>query len=319
MRTLLACALLLLGTTLAQPAAAQAYPTRPIRIIVPFAAGAFPDIVARVVGQKMGANMGQPVVVDNRPGAGGNTGTEAAIRATPDGYTLLLNSVANAIGKSLYPNLTFDPARGVLPVSQITSVSNVLVVPPGSGIATLPELLALARTRKLKFASGGNGTTSHLAGEMLKMAAKVDMEHIPYRNFGQALTDTMAGRVDFVIPNIPPTVQQIQAGQLRAIAVTGEHRSALLPNVPTMAEAGMAGFLVASWNGLAAPLGTPRPIIDRLNAEVAKALQDPDVVRSLAEQGADIVRGTPEQYGALMDAEVARWAAVVAAAGAEVK
>ena len=205
------------------------------------------------------------------------------------------------------------------PISQLTSVSNVLVVPPSSNISSLGNLIDQARTRKLKFASGGNGTTSHLAGELLKTMAKIDMEHVPYRNFGQALTDVMAARVDFVIPNIPPTIAQIQSGQLKAIAVTGSRRSPLLPEIPTMSESGLPGFDVSSWNGLAAPLGTPGPIIARLNAEVAKALRDPEVARALSDQGADIAFGSPAEYAALIDAETIKWAAVVSAAGAQVK
>lgn len=309
---------LLIGL-LSAPVFAQAYPDKPIRLIVPFAAGSFPDIVARVVGQKMSEGLGQPVVVDNRVGAGGNIGTEAVVTAKADGYTVLLHTVANAINRSLYRKLSFDPLKDLTPVSQIASVDNVLVVPSTLNVSTLGEFLDLARKRQpsLTFASGGNGTTSHLAGQLLKSMTKVNLEHVPYKNFGQALTDVIAGQPDFVIPNIPPTIPHIQSGRLKAIAVTGAKRSPLLPQVTTFAEAGVAGYEVSSWNGLAVPAGTPPTVITRLHAEVVKALKDPEVSSKLTAQGAQIVGSTPAEYAALIVSETAKWAKVVSEAGAQ--
>lgn len=298
---------------------AQGYPDRPIKLVVPFGPGSFPDIVARVVGQKMGDNLGQPLVVDNRVGAGGNLGTEAVTAARPDGYTVLLHTVANAINRSLYRKLNHDPLRDLVPVSQLASVGNVLVVPASLGVATMAEFLALANKRRpgLSFASGGNGTTSHLAGQLLKSMARVDIEHVPYKNFGQALTDVMGGQPEFVIPNLPPVLPHIQAGKFRALAVTSAKRSPLLPEVPTLAESGLPGFEVASWNGIAVPAGTPRVVVDRLHAEVVKALRDPEVQKKLSAQGAELVGSSPEEYARLVQAETAKWARVVAEAGAQ--
>ena len=294
------------------------WPEKPVRIVVPFGPASFPDIVARVVGQKLSEGLGQPVVIENKPGAGGNIGTEAVVRAKPDGYTLLLHTVANAINASLYRSLPFDASKDLVPVSQIASVSNVLVVPTALPVNSLKELIELARTsrRGLTFASGGNGTTAHLAGQLFKTMAQVKVEHVPYSNFGQALTDVMGGQPDFIIPNIPPTVAHIQGGKFRAIAVTGVKRSALLPEVPTFAEAGLSGYEVSSWNGLAAPAGTPPEVIARLHTEVVKALKDPEVAKKLTAQGAEIVGSTPAAYAALIHAETTKWRGVVRDAGA---
>ena len=304
----------------AGPALAQKWPEKPIHLIVPFGPGSFPDTVARLLGQKMSEGLGQPVVVENRVGAGGNIGTEAVVRARPDGYTLLLNTVANAINKSLYRKLTFDPVKDLTPISQIASVSNVLVVPSSLNANSLPELLDLARKRRpeLSFASGGNGTTSHLAGQLLKSMAKIQIEHVPYSNFNQALTDVMGGQLDFVIPNLPPTIPHIKSGRLKALAVTGSRRSHLLPDVPTFAEAGLSGYEVSSWNGLAAPARTPPEIIARLHAEVVKALKDPEVAAKLAALGAEIIGSTPAEYGAMIEAEAMKWRVVVSDAGAQI-
>ena len=300
---------------------AQTWPNRPIKLIVPFGPGSFPDMVARVVGEKMAANLGQPIVVDNRPGAGGNLGTEAVVRSKPDGYTLLLHSVANATSKALYGNLSFDPLKDLKPVTQLAGVGNVLVVSPSLPVSNLSELIELANKKPngLSFASGGNGTTAHLAGELLRSITKAHFVHIPYTNFGQALTDVMGGQPDFVIPNLPPTVPQIKGGKLKPIAVTSSKRSALLPNVPTIAESGGKGYEVLSWNGIAAPAGTPDAIVDRLHAEAVKALKDPKVQQRLAEQGADSVGSSPAEYDAFIRSETEKWARVIKESGAKVE
>lgn len=299
-------------------ASAQTFPDKPIRLIVPFGVGSFPDIVARIVGEKMSVNLGQQIVIDNRAGAGGNLGTELVVRAKPDGYTLLLHSVANATSKGLYPNLNFDPLKDLKPITQLAGVGNVLVVNPALPVNNLAELLELAKKRPmgLSYASGGKGTTAHLAVELLRASTKANFVHVPYTNFGQALTDVMGGQADFVMPNIPPTVANIKAGKMRAIAVTTTTRSALLPNVPTLAESGVKGYEVQSWNGLAAPAGTPDALIERLHAEAVKALNDPDVQRRLAEQGAEIVGNTPAQYDAFIRAETSKWTRVIQESGA---
>ena len=319
MRTLLiGCAVAFCAVAPLTASAQDTYPNRPVKIIVPFAAGAFPDTVARLVGEKMAEGLGQPVVVENRVGAGGNIGTEAVVRAAPDGYTLLLHTVANVINKSLYRKLSFDAQKDLTPIGQIAAVGNVLVASPQVPANTLPELIALSRNSSLSFASGGNGTTAHLAGQLLKTMAKIPVEHVPYSNFGQAMTEVIAGQPQFVIPNLPPTVQHIKSGRLKALAVTSAKRSTLLPDVPTFAEAGLPGYEVSSWNGLAAPARTPPEIINRLSAELAKALNDPEVMKKLAAQGADIVTGSPAAYAAFIDAETVKWSVVVKEAGAQV-
>lgn len=313
-------AALLGALLLALPHVAFAQTAVPLRIVVPFGPGSFPDAVARIVGQKMADNLGRPLVVDNRAGAGGNLGTEAVVTARADGNTLLLHTVANAINKSLYRKLPFDAQRDLTPIVQLASVGNVLVVPPSLGVGGAAEFFNLARARKqgLAFASGGPGTTSHLAGQLLKTMGKVELNHIPYKNFNQALTDVIAGQPDFVIPNLPPTLPHIQSGRLRALAVTSARRSGLLPEVPTLAETGLAGYEVSSWNGLAAPVGTPPDVIARLNAEAARALKDPEVAKKLQAQGAEIGGGTAAEYTAWIASETAKWARVVADSGAQV-
>jgi tripartite-type tricarboxylate transporter receptor subunit TctC len=297
---------------------AQAWPERPIRIIVPFGAGSFPDVVARVVGDKMSAGLRQPIVVENRPGAGGNIGTEAVINAAPDGYTLLLHSVANATSKGLYRNLPFDPLRDLKPITQLAQVGNVLVVTPSLPVSNFAQFLELSKRPKgLTYASGGNGTTSHLAVELLRASANANLVHAPYKNFGQALTDVMAGQPEFVMPNIPPTVAHIKGGKLKPIAVTSARRSPLLPDVPTLAESGVAGFDVTSWNGLAAPAATPDAIIRRIHDAAIQALADPEVRQKLGAQGAELVGSTPAEYEAFTRAETEKWARVIEKSGAK--
>ena len=299
----------------------QTWPERSIKLIVPFGPGSFPDIVARIVGEKMSVGLGQAIVVENKAGAGGNLGTEAVVRSKPDGYTLLLNSVANATSPALFRNRSFDLLKDLKPITQLTGVGNVLVVSPALSVSTLAELIQLANKRPsgLSFASGGNGTTAHLAGELLRSTTKAHFVHVPYTNFGQALADVMGNQLDFVIPNIPPTVALVKAGKLKAIAVTTRTRSPLLPNVPTVAESGVKGYEVLSWNGLAAPAGTPDAIVERLYTEAVKALEDPKVRQRLAEQGAETVGSTPADYDAFIRTEMSKWARVIKESGAKVE
>jgi tripartite-type tricarboxylate transporter receptor subunit TctC len=315
-RKSLLCIAIALATAAGGVAAQSIWPERPVRLIVPFAAGSFPDIVARVVADKMAVGLKQPVVVDNRAGAGGNIGTEAVVKATPDGYTLLLHTVANATSKALYRNLSFDPLKDLKPITQLASVGNVLVVHPSTPANSLKELLELSAKRQgLSYASGGNGTTSHLAVELLALQTGAKLTHVPYKNFGQALTDVMGGQPDFVMPNLPPTVESIKAGKFKPIAVTSSRRSPLLPNVPTLAESGVANYQVSSWNGLAAPAGTPDAIIRRIHAEAVKALNDPAVKERLSAQGAELAGTTPAEYEAFVRAETEKWTRLVEQAG----
>ena len=300
-------------------ASAQAadYPNRPVRLVVPFAAGGSSDTVSRLLAQKLGAAMGQSVVVENRPGAGGNIGAETVAKARPDGYTLLFAAGSLTVNVSLYEKLPFDPLKDFEPVIHVCTVNGILVTHPSVPATTVGELIALAKARPgtINFGSAGNGTILHLAGELFKTAAKVEMTHVPYRGSGPALSDLMAGQVQVMFANMPGTVQQVKAGKLRVLAATGAKRASSLPEVPTIAEAGLPGYQAATWFGILAPAGTPREIVTKLNAEIGKALRASDLEEHLRADGADVVGGTPEQFGAFLQSEVERWGPVVKRAG----
>ncbi|MBL6457576.1 tripartite tricarboxylate transporter substrate binding protein [Belnapia sp. T6] len=306
---------LLLGG-LAAPvlARAQRFPDRPLRLIVPFAPGGASDLVARILAEPMAEALGQPVVVDNRPGAGGNLGAELAARAAPDGQTLLLGAPgALTVNPHLYPSLPFDPRRDFAPISQVFSTDHAVVVHPGIPAATLPDFIALlrARPRQLAYASAGTGATTHLFGELFRMQAGVEILHIPYRGSGPAVADLVAGTVQAMFDQLPSSIGHVQAGRLRALATTGARRNALLPAVPTAAEAGMPDYGVTSWNALLVPAGTPAPVVARLNAVVGAALDLPAVRQRMAPLGAEPAAGTPEALAALLAAETERWGRVV--------
>ncbi|MBI3067606.1 MAG: tripartite tricarboxylate transporter substrate binding protein [Betaproteobacteria bacterium] len=302
-------------------AAQVQYPTKPIRLIVPFPPGGTTDVVARVIAQKLTENWSQQVVVDNRPGAGGIIGTELAAKAPADGYTLLLGSITtHAVNPSLYKKLPFDPLRDFAPVSLAVSTPQVLVVHPSVAAKSVKELIALAKAKpgQLNYASAGTGTSPHLTFELFKSMAGVNLVHVPYKGTGPAITDLIGGQVQTMITGVVALYPHIKAGKLRALGATSAKRVAALPDVPTIAESGVPGFDVASWFGVFAPAGTPKPIVTRVNAEIVKILAAPDLRQKLTAQGADPATNTPEQFAAYVKSELARWGKVVQATGARV-
>jgi tripartite-type tricarboxylate transporter receptor subunit TctC len=307
------CAACALGAAPAALAQSHAYPTKIIRLIVGFPPGGATDITARLVGQKMAASLGQNILIDNRPGANSNIGTEAAARAAPDGYTLLMCTIASTINHSLYKNLPFDLLKDFTPVTQTTSVQSFLAIHPSLPVRSVKELIALAKAKPgtLNFASSGTGGSPHLAGEMFKLMAGVDMVHVPYKGTAPELNDLLAGNVKIAFETTPALLPHVKEGKLIALAVNSAKRTPLLPNVPTMAEAGLAGFEMSSWNGLLVPARTPKAIVTRLHKEAVQALQAPEVSEKLSGLGADPVGSAPEQFAAFMQAETKKWARVI--------
>jgi len=301
--------------------AAQSYPAKPIRIIVPFPAGGIADLFGRVIGQKFSESWGQPVVVDNRPGAGGNIGAEIVAKSPPDGYTLVTGSIGtHAVNVSLFSKLPYDPIRDFAPVSLIMEAEGLLVVHPSVPAKTVKELIALARSRpgQLSYASAGHGTAAHLAGELFKSMAKVDMVHVPYKGNVPAITDLIAGQTSLLFATMPTVLPQVQAGRLRALAVTSSARSPAAPELPTIAEAALPGYSVTNWIGVFAPAGTPREIILKLNAEIVRTMQAPDIQKRLLNEGAKFTPWSPDQFASFVKAELAKWAKVVKEAGIRV-
>jgi tripartite-type tricarboxylate transporter receptor subunit TctC len=315
---------ILLGALVAASAAyasAQTYPSKAIRLVVPFPPGGTTDILAREVGQRLTEVFGQPVVIDNRPGAAGNIGSDIVAKSAPDGYTLLLCTVSShAINPGLYSKLPYDHIKDFAPVILVARVPNVLVVNPDVPVNTVADLVKLAKERpgQINFASSGSGTSIHLSGELFKTMAGVDMVHVPYKGSAPALTDLIGGQVQIMFDNLPSSLPQIKAGKLRAIAVTSAQRAPALPNVPTIAESGLPGFEATSWFGVLAPAGTPPAIITRLNAEIDKWLQSPEAKEKLLAQGAAAAGGTPEQFATYIRSETEKWAKVIKASGAKV-
>ena len=300
---------------------AQTYPTKPIRLVVPFPPGGATDILARDVAQKLTEAWGQSVIVDNRPGAGGNIGSELVAKSAPDGYTLEMGTVGtHAINASLYAKMPYDHVKDFTPVILVAGVPNVLVVNPAVPANSVAELVAYAKANpgKLNFASSGNGTSIHLSGELFKVMAGVQITHIPYKGSAQALQDLLAGQVQLMFDNLPPSLPQIKAGKLRALAVTSATRAPALPDVPTLAESGLPGFEASSWFGILAPAGTPAPIVAKLNAEVANWLATPEAKEKLLKQGANPAGGTPQDFAKHIAAETAKWAKVVKDSGAKI-
>jgi len=306
----------LLGALLSLPAAAQPYPSKPIRIIVPFPAGGPTDIVTRTISQKLTESWGQPVVVDNRAGLGGGLGTEQAAKAPPDGYTLLMGTIGGlAVAMSLVPNRGYDTLRDFAPVTQAVTVTNFLVVHPSLPAKTVKELIAIAKARpgQLNYASAGAGTAPHLAGELFKMMAGVNIVHIPYKGSAPALTALLSGEIEMNFENSLIVMPHVASGKVRPLGVTGAQRSRLLPAVPTIAET-LPGYNAAGWYGLVAPVATPRDIVVKLNTEVVRILRLPDVIERLAGQGAEPAGGTPEAFAAFIRSEIDKWAKLVKAA-----
>jgi tripartite-type tricarboxylate transporter receptor subunit TctC len=298
-------------------ALAQAYPAKPIRLIFPFPPGGPTDLLGRAVAQKLSDQMGQPVVADTRPGAGGNLGLELAAKAPPDGYTLVLSSPLVAISPSLYAKLNYDPAKDLAPISLIAVIQNVLLVHPSVPAKSLKELIQLARAApgRLSFGSGGVGTTTHLAPELLQSLQNIKMVHVPYKGSGLALIGLISGDVDLLIMAVPAAASQIHSEKVRALAVLAAQRSPVIPSVPTAKEAGVDKFEVPIWYGILAPAATPRDIIVRLNGELIKALTSADLKERLAAAGVEPMTSTPEQAASFIRSETVRYAAVIKAAG----
>ena len=304
----------------AWPADAQSYPTRPIRIVVPFPPGGSTDLLARRIAEALAKTLGQPVVVENRSGAGGTTGADAVAKAAPDGHTLLMGVTgSNAISASLNPKLPYNPVSDFSPITQVVSAPLVLVVNATSGIRNLRDYVAAARGTPVTYASPGNGTSMHLTGEMFALAAEVKLTHVPYKGSAAALNDTLGGTVQSMFGDFLVVLPQVRAGKLLPLGVSSARRHPLLPEVPTIAEAGagigsLATLEAASWQGLFAPAGTPRDIVARLNSEVVKALDSPDIRGFFSPQGFVVAGSTPEQFKALVETEVAKWGRIVKAA-----
>jgi tripartite-type tricarboxylate transporter receptor subunit TctC len=310
------------GLALAGSAKAQDYPSKPIRLVVPFAAGGATDVLARLVGERLTASLGQQVVVDNRPGAGGNIGSDLVARAEPDGYTILMGAVGtHAINPSLYPKMPYDPVKDFAPVTLVASVPNVLVVNPEVPANSVQELIDLAKAKpgELNFASSGNGTSIHLSGELFKAMTGTDIVHVPYKGSGPAVTDLLGGQVQMMFDNMPSSLPHVKAGKLRALGVTSAKRSPALPEVPTIAEAGVPGYDATSWFGILAPAGTPEPVVMRLQGAIVQALGEPEMRQRMADLGAEPVGDTPAEFGQFIAAELAKWAKVVNDAGVKLE
>ncbi len=298
---------------------AQSYPSKPIRLVVPYSPGAGTDTIARILAQKTGEALGQQVVIDNRPGAGGSIGTEVVAKAPADGYTLLFTPTSHAINPGIYPKLGYDTVKDFAPISVVASLPVVLAVEPGVPAATIKELIALAKAKpgQLTMASSGNGTVFHLTGELFKDAAGVNIVHVPFKGGAPAVAALLGGQVSMTFETSVTVVPHIRSGKLRALGVASPKRIALLPDVPTLGESGFPGILAENWYGLFAPAGTPRETIARLYTELDRAIHNPDVREKLAQQGAEIRENTPEQTAAFLRSEMTKWARVIKDSGAK--
>jgi tripartite-type tricarboxylate transporter receptor subunit TctC len=297
-------------------AIAQTYPTRPVRIIAGFAAGGGLDITARLVGQSLSGRLGQQFVVENRPGAGGNIGTEAVVNAPPDGYTLLLAAVPNAVNATLYEKLNYNFIRDIAPVAGIIRVPHVILVNPSFPAKTIPEFIGYAKSNpgKINMASAGNGSSPHMAGQLFKMMAGVNLVHVPYRGQGPALTDLIGGQVQVLFATTPGTTDYVKTGKLRALAVTTASRAAVLPDLPTVVDF-LPGYEASQWYGIGAPKNTPGEIVDKLNKEINAALANPGMKARLADIGGEVLAGSPGEFGKLIADETEKWGRVVKFAG----
>lgn len=306
---------------LALPALAQTYPAKPIRVIVPFPAGGGTDIITREVTNKVAMAMGWRFVVDNKPGSGGNLGVDAAAKASGDGYTIVLGQTSNlAINPTLYRKLPYDVAKDLTPVSLVASAPLVLVTTMDSPYRTLADVVTASKARPgaINMASPGNGTVAHLTSELFQKTAGIKLTHVPYKGAAQAVNDLIGGQVQLYLSSVPTLIGHIRNGKMRALAVTSAKRMDDLPNVPTIAESGYGGFEAVTWFGFVAPAATPKDIVARLNAEFNKALQVPELKKKLNDQGAEVLGGTPEQFGTLMKKDIVRWSAAVKASGAQI-
>jgi tripartite-type tricarboxylate transporter receptor subunit TctC len=318
-RRVAGAAIALLGVLLLpQLASALDYPTRSVRLVVGYPAGGSADIVARIIAQALTERLGQTVYVDNKPGAGSNIGTEAVAHADPDGYTLLAESVSNAINPTLYKKLNYDQLKDLVPVASIDVVPNVMDVNVDLPVKTIPEFIAYAKANpgKISMGSGGIGSSPHVAGELFKMMAGVDMLHVPYRGVAPATTDLLGGRIQVLFDTLPAAMANIKAGKIRALAVTSKQRSPALPDVPAMNEF-VPGYEADSFHGISAPKGTPREIVEKLNQAVNASLADAKVKERIAQLGGDVLTGTPDGYGRYLKGEIARWGKVIEFSGAK--
>ena len=319
LRTLVATTLITAALS-AGLACAQTYPARQVRIIVPFPPGGTSDILARTIGARLTGPLGQPVVVENRPGAGGNIAADYVAKSPNDGYTLIMGTSSLAISQSLYKKLTYNLLQDFAPITQAVNYTNLLVVHPSAGVSTVAELLALAKAKpgSLSYGTAGNGTPPHMTGELFKAYTGVNIQHIPYKGGAPAIVDLVGGQIPIMFDNVPPLLPHVRAGRIKALAVTSLQRISVLPDVPTLHELGLKDFDAVGWNGLLAPAGTPREIVSRLHTEVVKVLAIPEVRDGLTSQGADIVGNTPEQFSAWIKTEVKKWADVVKVSGAKI-
>lgn len=295
------------------------YPSKPIRMIVPSAPGSGPDIMARAIGQKLTESLGQPIVIDDKPGAGGIIGSEAAAKSPPDGYTLIMsNAGAHAVNVSLYAKLPYDPVKDFAPVTLVAMAPNILIVHPALPASSVKELIALAKAKpgELTFGSGGNGSTAHLSGEMFRAMAGINIVHVPFKGSPAAVIGVISGQIAIAFPNIPPALPHVRSGKLKALAVTTAKRSAAVPDLPTVAESGLPGYEATAWFGVFAPAATPPQIVARLNAAIVKIVHLRDVRDRLAAEGAEAVGNTPEQFAQIVKNDIAKWAKVVKASGA---
>lgn len=312
-------ALTLTLTLIAPASQAQKYPDKPIQIIVPFAAGGGADIVARLLGQRMSETWGQPVIVENRPGASGNIGTGIVAKARPDGYTLLMASSAYVINPNLYKNIPYDPIKSFVPITQPALLPNILVVNPSLPVKSVTELIAYTKSapKGVAYASAGTGTGTHLAAEMFKLQAGVEMLHVPYKGGGAVLNDLLGGQVSLTFATLPSVLQYVKTGKLRPLAMTTTKRWSELPDVPTLAESGLPGFEISTWIGLLAPAGTPQSIVDKIHAEVVRIVQLPEVREHFTSLGMEPVGDTPAQFSQQIKSEVGKYAKLVEASGAK--
>ena len=313
-------ALALLCIVAAGPAHAADYPTRPVKWVVPYPPAGTTDVLARIVAQWLTEKLGQPFVIENKPGAGNNLGTESVVKATPDGYTMLLVNPANGINATLYKELSFNVIRDIAPVAGLVRTPNVMEVTPSFPAKTVAEFIAYCKANpgKINMASSGSGTSVHLSGELFKSLTGCQMLHVPYKGAGPALTDLMGGQVDVIFDNLPSSIGHIKSGKIRAIAVTSAERDPSLPDVPTVAET-VPGYEATAWFGIGMPKGTPKDVVEKINAEVNRALVDPKMRARLAELGGKPIAGSPEDFGKVIAAETAKWEKVVISSGAKVE
>ena len=306
------------AAALSAHAAEPAFPTKPVRLVIGFAPGGGTDTTARALSNKLTASLGQQVIVDNRPGHSGTIAADIVSKATPDGHTVLLGTIALAINPSLTEKMPFDTLKDLMPVTRAADSTNILVLHPSVAAKSVKELIALAKAKPLNGGSSGIGGTGHLAVELFNLQAGTKITHVPYKGGGPAMVDLLAGNIQLIFATAASAVGHIKAGKIRPIAVTTAKRSALVPDLPTVAEAGLPGFEANNWNGFMVPAGTPRPIINRLNKDITAALLLPDIKDFLFKQGLDAAPGTPEEFGAYVKSEMAKWAKVIKAAGVKV-